>query len=58
MELWSNQVYYTGSYYCHKDSSVCIHLEIQFNCYKSNGNGEAAPVSYEGCMVRVASVVS
>lgn len=30
-----------------------MHMEIQFLCYDPNGNGYAAPVDYDGCMVRI-----
>lgn len=50
MELWTMQTYYTGNYYCVADSSICIHLLVQYRC--GGVNGEAYPLDYWGCMVR------
>lgn len=51
LELWSTQTYFTGNYYCPANSEVCMHMEIQFLCFKENGNGYAMQVDYEGCIV-------
>ena len=49
MELWTSQIYTTGSYYCKESDPYCIHLLIQF---LGGGIGSATNVDYNGCIVR------
>ena len=53
MELWTDQTYYTGDYYCAAGAPICIHLLITYMC----GDGSAYPLDYNGCMVSYDCVV-